>query len=351
MNSSANPRSASTHVYLRSNIFWLAAILLCLPSVIIGCGQVMTLEPTPTPAPTATVALDVALATPPPTDTPAPYTPAPTPTFTATPTPIFYTIQTGDNLLVIASQYGVSASALQEANGILDPGALQVGQELIVPPPQAQDEAIGVGTPTPTPLPVAVQNVQFDETSIGGLWVLGEVLNDTETPLEQVRVAVSLLDENGEEITREGSLVALDLVDVGERAPFSVLFGEAPDFVNYQAFALSAVPAYLGSYYRDLEVSALETTSERYTSYTVGGVVQNVGPEEAVSVQVVLTAYDALDRVIAVRKLDPDYNVIPPGGETAFSGTLAPIGGPIVRVEAEAQGRRLSAVQTREAGP
>ena len=350
MNSSAKPRSASTRAHPRANLFWLAAILLGLPVVIMGCGQLITLEPTPTPAPTATVALEVALATPPPTETPAPYTPAPTPTFTATPTPILYTIQTGDNLLAIASQYGVSAAAMQEANGILDPGALQVGQELIVPPPRADDGSPVSGTPTPTPLPVAVQNVQFDETSIGGLWVLGEVLNDTATPLEQVRVAVSLLDENGEEITREGSLVALDLVDVGERAPFTVLFGEAPDFANYQAFALSAVPAYLGSYYRDLEVGNLETASERYTSYTVSGIVRNVGPEEAVSVQVVLTAYDVLDRVIAMRKLDPEYNVVPPGGETRFSGTLAPIGGPIVRVEAEAQGRRLSAVQTREAG-
>ncbi len=334
---------------LRPCIVNLATLFL-LASVIIGCGQVITLEPTPTPAPTATVALEVALATPLPTDTPAPYTPAPTPTFTATPTPILYTIQSGDNLLVIASQYGVSASALQEANGILDPGALQVGQELIVPPPSTDDGAPAVGTPTPTPLPVTVQNVQFDETSIGGLWVLGEVLNETGTPLEQVRVAVSLLDDSGAEITREGSLVALDLVDVGERAPFTVLFGEAPDFANYQAFALSAVPAYLGSYYRDLEVAEIETTSERYTSYTVSGVVRNVGPEEAVSVQVVLTAYDALDRVIAMRKLAPEYNVVPPGGETTFSGTLAPIGGPIVRVEAAAQGRRLSAIQTREAG-
>ena len=42
--------------------------------------------------------------------------------------------------------------------------------------------------------------------------------------------------------------------------------------------------------------------SERYASYTVTGKVFNVGPEEAVEVRVVLTAYDPLDRVVAVRQ-------------------------------------------------
>ncbi len=45
--------------------------------------------------------------------------------------------------------------------------------------------------------------------------------------------------------------------------------------------------------------------SERYASYTVTGKVFNVGPEEAVEVQVVLTAYDPLDRVVAVRQAAP----------------------------------------------
>ncbi len=50
--------------------------------------------------------------------------------------------------------------------------------------------------------------------------------------------------------------------------------------------------------------------SERYASYTVTGKVFNVGPEEAVEVQVVLTAYDPLDRVVAVRQAAPEHSVI-----------------------------------------
>jgi LysM repeat protein len=307
-----------------------------------GCGQIITPTPTPTPPPTPTVAM-AAIATLPPTATPAPYTPAPTPTATVTPTPVIYQIQPGDSLLAIAQSYGLSVASLQDANGILDPRTLQVGQQLIIPSPEEEEDEIANATPTPTPLPVTVQNVYFNQTNIGGLWVLGEVLNDSGSALEQVRVAVVLLDEEDVEIGRATSLVSLDLVDVGQKAPFAILFGEVPErFARYQAFPISAVPAYVGSYYRDLIVEAIETDGERYAAYTVEGIVRNTGPEEAVSVQVVLTAYDPLDRVIAMRQIVPDHNVVPRGGETTFSAVLAPIGGPLARVEAVAQGRRLS---------
>ena len=325
----------------------LALVLVSATAAIMlaACGQVITLTPTPTPEPTATIAIAAVAATAPPTPTPAPYTPAPTATPTITPTPLFHTIESGDSLLGIADQHGVSVAALQEANGILDPRSLQLGQQLIIPR-EEELEPDALTTPTPTPLPVSVENVHFAETQIGGLWVLGEVYNDSDVPLEQVRVGVDLVDDQDNPIAQASSLLSLDLIDIGERAPFAVLFGTAPDsFERYQVYAMSAVPAYVGSYYRDLEVRDLSGENEGVASYIVSGRIFNFGPEEAVSVQVVLTAYDPLDRVIAMRKVDPEYNVVPVGGETEFSAVLAPVGGPVARVEAVAQGRRIGAVQ------
>jgi hypothetical protein len=59
-------------------------------------------------------------------------------------------------------------------------------------------------------------------------------------------------------------------------------------------------------------------------------------------VQVVLTAYDSLDRVIAMRQIVPEHNVVAVGGETTFTAVLVPVGGPITRIEALAQGRRVT---------
>lgn len=325
-----------------------ASILGGITLLISACGQVITLQPTPTPQPTATLSVVVMAATLPPTSTPAPYTPEPTPTATVTPTPVVHVIQSGESLLGIATEYGISVAALQDANGILDPRFLQIGEQLIIPRLEEVEaaEAGQTQTPTPTPLAVAVENVLFNESTIGGLSVLGEVWNNTGTPLEQVRVGVTLLGDAGQEIGKADGVAALDLVDVNERAPFAILFGETKEqFARYRVYPLHAVPAYIGSYYRDLEVTNLQSDGERYASYTVTGRVKNVGPEEAVDVQVVLTAYDPLGRVVATRKIEPDYNVVPVGGETTFTAVLAPAGGPVERVSAVAQGRRISAVQ------
>lgn len=316
--------------------------VLGISLLLTACGQVITLTPTPTPEPTPTVDVAGVASTVEPTPTPAPYTPAPTPTPTVTPTPVFHTIAGGESLLAIATRYGVSVAALQDANGILDPRLLQVGQQLIIPGVENGEASDAFATATPTPVPLAIENVHFSETALGGLWVLGEIHNTTGTPLEQVRVGVTLSDDQQTELAQAQTLVALDLIDTGERAPFAVLFEAAPErFDQYQVAVLSAVPAYVGSYYRDLAVENLVTTSERYASYTVSGTIRNTGPEEAVSVQVVLTAYDPMDRVVAMRAVDPAHNVVPRGGETTFSAILAPLGGPVVRIEAAAQGRRL----------
>jgi LysM repeat protein len=328
--------------WLPGGAFWLIVAVLALTGTLAGCGQVITVTPTPTPEPTPTVDVAGVASTVEPTPTPAPYTPAPTPTPTVTPTPVFHTIAGGESLLGIANRYGVSVAALQDANGILDPRLLQVGQQLIIPGREEGVEDDAFATATPTPLPIAVENLHFSETAMGGLWVLGEVYNNSEVPLEQVRVGVTLSDEEHNELAQAHTLVALDLVDVNERAPFAVLFEQAPDrFDQYQVAPISAVPAYVGSYYRDLAVEELVTVGERYASYTVSGVIRNIGPEEAVGVQVVLTAYDPMDRVVAMRAVDPDHNVVALGGETTFTAILAPVGGPVTRVEAAAQGRRL----------
>lgn len=89
-------------------------------------------------------------ATPPPT-TPQPATPQP-----ATPpaTPQQYTVVAGDNLTRIAARFGTTVAALVQANNIVNPNLIYVGQVLnipggtVAPPPTAAP-----GQPTATPAP------------------------------------------------------------------------------------------------------------------------------------------------------------------------------------------------------
>ena len=94
------------------------------PRATASAGPAATPTPSPSPTPIGSV---------PPTPTPAPTsapTVAPTPPPPVTRT---YTVQSGDTLAAIAAQFGTTAAAIQEANGIEDPDEIVVGQVLVIP--------------------------------------------------------------------------------------------------------------------------------------------------------------------------------------------------------------------------
>lgn len=79
----------------------------------------------------------------------APPTTTPQPTETAQPTPtdssggFYYTVRPGDTLSAIAARFGVTLSALIQANNITNANVIRVGQQLWIP--------AGGGTPEPAP--------------------------------------------------------------------------------------------------------------------------------------------------------------------------------------------------------
>jgi len=329
-------RRCSHHLsYARSVVFIL------LLTILTACGQVVTrptsVPPTMTPTVTPTVSPTVQA-----TSTPAPYTPEPTATPTLAPTPVVHTISAGETLIAIARQYGVSVQAIQEANGITDPRTLRVGQEIRVPTdPDAQ---LGAGTPTPepTPLPVEIGPIYFGAENSGGLWGLGEVKNPGEQPLEGVRISLQLLDAGGQVLAEGETPIATNLLEPEASSPFGIRFEQPPsDFANYFSYSLKAYPAHLGGYYRDLQVLDVQGESERSYAFHLTGIVRNAGPEDAVEVMVTATLYDALGQVIGFRRVEPAHNVIPLDGETTFTVSIIPLGGPVDRWHVSAEARRL----------
>ena len=137
------------YIFVKQLIYILFIVWL-----LVGCSQTATLAPTIKLSVTPTNISKIsnkatATSTPRATATPKLATPIASPTPTVTPTPIIYTIQSGDTLLKIAIQFDRTSEAIQEANGIIDPRFLQIGQSLIIPAPEQNSDA----PPTPTPTP------------------------------------------------------------------------------------------------------------------------------------------------------------------------------------------------------
>ncbi|MDW8318146.1 MAG: FxLYD domain-containing protein [Anaerolineae bacterium] len=306
----------------------LLILLGVLTAIAAGCGQVIT-RPTATPEPSAT-----ATSTPTqrpqarPTATPEP-TPLPSPTATPspTPTPVYYRIQAGDNLYIIARKFGVTREALLAVNEIENERALQVGQLLLIPLAGETGPPEPTPTYTPTPLPVQVVNVYFHPSPLGELTVLGEARNASGMDLERVLVRITLFDGADRPLASGQAYTELEVLAPGERGPFAVRFAEPPQgFASYQAEVLAAAPAYTGSLHRDLR--PVDVTSEETPggALRIAGRLLNVGAEEAIQTTVVVTAYDPLGRVVAVRRVAPEHPTVARGGEVAFAVDLIPAG-------------------------
>lgn len=302
-----------------------------------GCGRVIS-----RPIPTAgAIAQEIPTVTPRATSTPVAWTPAPTATPTPTPTPIIYIVQAGDNLLGIARQYGVTVEALQEANAITDPRLLQIGQELVIP--REEEGLANQPTPTPTPLPFQISNVGFYETPVGNLWCLGEVINNTGASIEQVQVAVSLYDAEGEMVATGSTFTEFDIIPNEGKMPFALLFTEPPSSFSYhQVVSLSGVIVdHWGRNYMDLSVESDrgEVSGERV--YAVIGQVRNIGQYDAEQIRIVVTAYDAEGQVVGIRRGSPETQTLRVGESSPFRMSLSSLGGQVVTHTVQVQGRRI----------
>jgi len=252
-----------------------------------------------------------------------------------------YVVQSGDTLLAIAAQFGVTAEAIQEANGIVDPRRLQIGQELIIPRPEENPEQ--PPTPTPTPPPMMIRGLSFQQTPVGSLWALGEVYNPGSDPLSEVVVQVSLFDEGGRLLSAGTAFPQLDVIPPGRAVSFAVLFPDPPrQFAQYQAVVLAGVPMSPNTrYYLELSPDELQGEPLEAVGYRVTGTLHNVGGSDAEHLRLLVTAYDEQDRVIAVRQQELPVSVLRSTAVTPFEVELTLTGSPVATYSVQAQGLRV----------
>jgi len=314
--------------------------LVVLGSLLLsGCGR-MIQPPTTTPvafAPPTRTDTPRPTATRRATFTPVPATPSDTPTPTVTPTPIIYVIKKGDTLLAIARQYGVTVGAIQEVNGISDPRRLRINQEIIIPLVKANDQPTVV--PTPTPVALDIRGLAFHRTPVDSLWAMGEVINLSGQPAEEVQVQISLHDAQGELLASGSAFTQLDILAAGGRAPFAILFPSPPtSFAQYQTRILNGVPStHLGPRYPDLVVTEDFGEWLDENTYQVRGQVRNTGSADAERVVVIVTLYGEEDHVVGARTVGIPAQVFLPGAKASFEVTLTPFGS-VARYDVQVQG-------------
>lgn len=80
-----------------------------------------------------------------------------------TSSPVIHTVQSGDTLLALAIQYGVSVDDITTANALDNPDAIQVGMELTIPIGGLPEAS---ATPPPAPTPSSTPTMPFEPPSV-----------------------------------------------------------------------------------------------------------------------------------------------------------------------------------------
>ena len=306
---------------------------LLLIWLLAACGSALppspqTFTPSP-PSPTPRIGVSLATLAPPTAvilqTTP---TPLPTPTLTPTPTPVIYTIEAGDTLLGIAIAQGTTTEEILALNPDIRPEALQIGQGIVLPQPTA---AAPAAAGTPIPLNVEVTQIHAYQTAVGSVWLIGEVTNNGEMPVESVQVEIGLLDERGEAAAAALAWTAVPIIQPGASSPFGALLQEPPPFVQPSAAVVGGqAAAELGSRYLDL--AALDTAvTETEARVEAAGRIQNVGEQTAVDVTLAATFYNDQGKIVGF-SLYSLSDPLAPGEARPFTVSNVPPGGTAVSV-------------------
>lgn len=332
----------------RNRIFWLwLAAVLWLAACSPGSST-----PTPTQTAAATRSGDLTAyipqrptATPQPSDLSSP-TPLPSPT----PTPRKHIVKQGDDLFGISLFYGVPLEEIIAANPTVNPRAMSIGTELIIPPaltPQPTDASQPANIQqTPTPLPVETGPLRCTPAQDGGIWCFQLVRNPNERPLESLTGIFRLSNSSGI-IFSQTAFLPLDTLPPGSALPLSSYFAPVVAANLGRDFraggeVISALPnpddgRYINSRVENQKVMISASGLSAVVTFDV-----LLDQQEAVAGRVwaAATAYDSGGNVVGVRRWGKQgKNLLKSGQALPVEMHIYSVSGPISRVEVISEAR------------
>jgi hypothetical protein len=140
-------------------------------------------------------------------------------------------------------------------------------------------------------------------------YVVGEIVNNSETPISWLAVPTSLYNESDQIINVTIGFSMLEYIDTGEKGPFMAIFSDNWQDASYYVIQLYAVPDTMPD--RNIELVSYNVTYDQDTC-TVSGKVKNSGTEDQDYANIAVSFFDA------------DGNLI--DAQWAFSNTDMPAG-------------------------
>lgn len=190
--------------------------------------------------------------------------------------------------------------------------------------PTPSSTSLPTDTPTATPtetldpasiVAVVSSNAFIPYAGANSEYIIGEVVNQTDSNVRFVKINAVLRDKDGKILDGTHSYSFLDRMLPGTTSGFRIIFFDPPTYATYE---LTVTWDTTNEAPYELQVTNLETYFDSGDAFHARGVVTNQSTDPHTFVKVFIVLYDATGRVIGV-----DYNYLnpsdlSPGQKVAF---------------------------------
>lgn len=227
-------------------------------------------------------------------------TPLPTPS----PTPQYHTVQAGETMSSIALFYSLNTNDVVLANPDINPNAMVVGMQVLIPPKTASTEVASISS---APAPVVLSEPACFQEKSGGLWCFMNATNENDFAVENVLVEITLGDENGSQLTAQVAAAPLNMVPSKGQLPLSAYFPPPiPQPYRYSSLLISAIPVEDESRYIETEIleQSVTISEDGLAAQISVRVFVNGTVGKTVQVWLSAAALDDEGNIIGVRRVE-----------------------------------------------
>jgi hypothetical protein len=168
---------------------------------------------------------------------------------------------------------------------------------------------------------ITIQNDQTYIGNDGALHIVGEIENNSKTPLNKIKITATFTDGNGNEIKRIDGKVMSNTLMPGMKTGFDVITFEKIDteMIKYDLELNYKMAAPKNQV---IDIVSSELTRDKMNNVVISGTLENNGDITANMINVVATLYDRNGNVLTVSKIQTQPDFLRAGEESHF---LVPI--------------------------
>ena len=162
--------------------------------------------------------------------------------------------------------------------------------------------------------------VQNDQTYIGNdgmLHIVGEIQNNSKSPLNQIKILAVLTNENGNEVDRFDGKMMSNILMPGMKGSFDIITSEKILDKNL-VYDLKFEYKLAAPKSQVIEIVSSELTRDQLNNVVISGTMENNGDITANMINVIATLYDRDGNVLTVSKIQTQPDFLRAGEEIHF---------------------------------